>query len=137
MSVAGSVLRRRLSRIARRRTIIVSAVTAASSIFALISYGPLRLVPVNLLQAMILLALATVAIVGVALGIRVIPLGVGVVMIVLGLVRLVTYGNGSGLITGGVGTAALLVGLGMAYIGVVSADDGGKGREEGRGDRHT
>ena len=113
------------------------AVTAASSIFALISYGPLRLVPVNLLQAMILLALAAVTIIGVALGIRVIPLGVGVVMIVLGLVRLVTYGNGSGLITGGVGTAALLVGLGMAYIGVVSADGGGRGREEGRGDQQT
>jgi len=61
--------------------------------------------------------LSIVAFVGARLGSRVAILGVGAVMIVLGLIRLVTYGHGSGLITGGVGTAALLTGLGMAFVG--------------------
>ncbi|WP_211881835.1 Rv1678 family membrane protein [Pseudarthrobacter albicanus] len=108
----------------RRRALALSAVTAASAVFALIDYDPLKLVPVNPVQAVVLLVLALIAFAGTVLRLRVLLYGVGAVMIVLGLIRLVTYGHGPGLITGSVGTAALLTGLGMAYIGTLLA--GGK-----------
>ncbi len=104
----------------RRRALILSAVTAASAVFALIDYGPLKLVPVNPVQAVVLLVLALIGFAGTMLGSRPILLGVGAVMIVLGLIRLLTYGQWFGLI-GSVGTAALLTGLGMAYIGTMLA----------------
>ncbi|MDQ6753327.1 MAG: hypothetical protein M3017_07975 [Actinomycetota bacterium] len=104
----------------RRRALILSAVTAASAVFALIDYGPLKLVPVNPVQAVVLLVLALIGFAGTMLGSRPILLGVGAVMIVLGLIRLLTYGQWFGLI-GSVGTAALLAGLGMAYIGTMLA----------------
>lgn len=104
----------------RRRALILSAVTAASAVFALIDYDPLKLVPVNPVQAVVLLVLALIGFAGTTLGSRPILFGVGAVMIVLGLIRLVTYGQWLGLI-GSVGTAALLTGLGMAYIGTMLA----------------
>lgn len=104
----------------RRRALILSAVTAASAVFALIDYDPLKLVPVNPVQAVVLLVLALIGFAGTTLGSRPILFGVGAVMIVLGLIRLVTYGQWFGLI-GSVGTAALLAGLGMAYIGTMLA----------------
>ena len=117
MTTSGPSVRAGLDADARRRTFRLSAVTAACAVFAVIGYDPLRPVPVNGIHAALLVGLSIVAFVGARLGSRVAILGVGAVMIVLGLIRLVTYGHGAGLITGGVGTAALLTGLGMAYIG--------------------
>jgi len=117
MTTSGPALRAGLDDDTRRRTLRLSAVTAASAAFGAIGYDPLKLVPVNAIQAALLVALSIVAFVSARLGSRVAVLGVGAVMIALGLIRLLTYGHGSGLITGGVGTAALLTGLGMAYIG--------------------
>lgn len=117
MTTPGPSVRAGLDVDARRRALRLSAVTAACAVFAVIGYAPLRLVPVNGIHAALLVGLSIVAFVGARLGSRVAILGVGAVMIVLGLIRLVTYGHGSGLITGGVGTAALLTGLGMAFVG--------------------
>jgi len=109
---------------ARRRALRLSAATAACAVFGVIGYDPLKLVPVNAIHAALLLVLSIAAFVGARLGSRLAILGVGAVMIALGLIRLLTYGHGSGLITGGVGTAALLTGLGMAYIGSTLAGSG-------------
>ncbi|WP_427007757.1 Rv1678 family membrane protein [Pseudarthrobacter sp. H2] len=116
-----SARRARLDQRTRRRALILSAVTAASAVFALIDYDPLKLVPVNPVQAVVLLVLALIAFAGTVLRLRALLYGVGAVMIVLGLIRLFTYGHGTGLITGSVGTAALLAGLGLAYIGTMLA----------------
>ncbi|MET4095470.1 hypothetical protein [Arthrobacter sp. UYCu712] len=107
----------------RRRAVALSAVTAASALFALIDYDPLKLVPVNPLQAVVLLILALIAFAGTVLRLRAVLFGVGVVMIALGLIRLVTYGQGFALIAGSVGTAALLTGLGLALIGIILVGD--------------
>lgn len=117
MTTSGPAVGAGLDVDARRRALKLSAATAACAVFGVIGYDPLKLVPVNAVHAALLVALAIVGLVGARLGSRLAILGVGTVMIGLGLIRLVTYGHGSGLITGGVGTAALLTGLGMAYIG--------------------
>lgn len=107
----------------RRRALTLSAVTGATALFGLIGYDPLKLVPVNPVQAVVLVVLALIAFAGTLLGLRSLLFGVGAVMIVLGLIRLVTYGHESWLITGSAGTAALLTGLGMAYIGTMLVGD--------------
>lgn len=112
-----------LDRRTRRRTLMLSAATGATALFGLIDYSPLKLVPVNPAQAVILLVLALIGIVGTMLGLRPILFGVGAVMIVLGLLRLLTYGQEFGLIAGDVGTAALLTGIGMALIGIMLVGD--------------
>lgn len=101
---------------AQHRAVRLSAATAACAVFGVIGYDPLKPVPVNAVHAVLLVLLALTAFLGARRGSRGIVLGVGATMIVLAMVRLVTYGYGSDLI-GGVGTAALLTGLGMAYIG--------------------
>ncbi|MET3349859.1 UNVERIFIED_ORG: hypothetical protein ABID57_001538 [Arthrobacter sp. UYEF1] len=112
-----------LDRGTRRRALMLSAATGATALFGLIDYSPLKLVPVNPAQAVILLVLALIGIVGTMLGLRPILFGVGAVMIVLGLLRLATYGQEFGLIAGDVGTAALLTGIGMAFIGIMLVGD--------------
>jgi hypothetical protein len=123
MTGTRGTFRSRLDRATRRRALTLSAATAASSVFALIDYDPLKLVPVSPVQAVVLLVLAVIASAGTMLGSRPILFGVGAVMIVLGLIRLVTYGQAFGVIAGSVGTAALLTGLGMAVIGVTLVSD--------------
>ncbi|WP_354174137.1 hypothetical protein [Arthrobacter sp. UYEF36] len=107
----------------RRRALTLSALTGATALFGLIDYDPLQLVPVNPAQAVILLVLALIGFAGTMLGSRPILFGVGAVMIVLGLFRLLTYGQEFGLGAGSVGTAALLTGLGMAFIGIMLVGD--------------
>jgi len=121
MTTSGPSVRAGLDGDARRRALKLSATTAACAVFGVIGYDPLKLVPVNAVHAALLVALAIVGFVGARLGSRPAIFGVGALMIGLGLVRLITYGHGSGLISGGVGTAALLTGLGMAYIGIALA----------------
>lgn len=115
--------RSRLDRGTRRRALTLSALTGATALFGLIDYNPLKLVPVNPAQAVTLLVLALIGFAGTMLGSRPILFGLGAVMIVLGLLRLATYGQGFGLIAGSVGTAALLTGLGMAFIGIMLVGD--------------
>ncbi|MDI3212529.1 hypothetical protein [Arthrobacter sp. AL12] len=123
MTGPGSALRPGLDRRTRRRALTLSAVTGATALFGLIDYDPLKLVPVNPVQAVVLLVLALIGFAGTMLGSRPILFGVGAVMIALGLIRLVTYGQAFGLIAGSVGTAALLTGLGMAFIGSMLVGD--------------
>lgn len=115
--------RSRLDRGTRRRALTLSAATGATALFGLIDYNPLKLVPVNPAQAVTLLVLALIGFAGTMLGSRPILFGVGAGMIVLGLLRLLTYGQEFGLIAGDVGTAALLTGLGMAFIGIMLVGD--------------
>lgn len=114
-----SARRTRLDQGARRRALTLSALTGATALFGLINYDPLKLVPVNPAQVVILLVLALIGFVGTMLGSRPILFGLGAVMIVMGLLRLFTYGQGFALAAGSVGTAALLTGLGMAFIGIM------------------
>lgn len=116
-------LRTGLDRGTRRRALTLSALTGATALFGLIDYDPLKLVPVNPAQAVVLLVLALIGFAGTMLGSRPTLFGVGAVMIVLGLIRLLTYGQEFGLIAGSVGTAALLTGLGMAFIGIMLVGD--------------
>ncbi|MDJ0354334.1 hypothetical protein [Pseudarthrobacter sp. PH31-O2] len=117
------ISRARLEPETRRRSVALSAVTAASAVFALIDYDPLKLVPVNPAQAVTLLVLALIALTGTLLRLRALLFGVGAVMIVVGLLRLITYGEWFEQTAGSVGTAALLTGLGMAFIGIMLAGD--------------
>ncbi|GAC1371389.1 MAG: hypothetical protein NVSMB43_07330 [Pseudarthrobacter sp.] len=123
MTGSRGVFRTGLDRGTRRRSLILSATTGATALFGLIDYNPLKLVPVNPAQAVILLVLALIGFTGTMLGSRPILLGIGTVMIVLGLLRLATYGQEFGLIAGDVGTAALLTGIGMAFIGIMLVGD--------------
>ena len=102
----------------RARGLIVAGFTALSSLFALLNYTPLQFISVNLVQAIILVGLAILASVGSALRVPAILLAVGTIMIVIGVTRLVTYGHTIGIISGSVNTAALMVGLGTAFIAI-------------------
>lgn len=104
-----------------RRAALVALATAASSLFSLIDWTPLHFVTVPGLVVVILLVAAAVTAGGAALRRSEVVLGVGAVLLLLGLVRLVTYGHGSGLIGGQSSTAALLVGLGTALLGIGTA----------------
>jgi hypothetical protein len=102
----------------RARGLTVAGFTALSSLFALLNYTPLQFISVNLVQAIILVGLAILASVGSALRVPAILLAVGTIMIVIGVTRLVTYGHTIGIISGSVNTAALMVGLGTAFIAI-------------------
>jgi hypothetical protein len=102
----------------RARGLTVAGFTALSSLFALLNYTPLQFISVNLVQAIILVGLAILASVGSALRVPAILLAVGTIMIVIGVTRLVTYGHTIGNISGSVNTAALMVGLGTAFIAI-------------------
>ena len=102
----------------RSRGLIVAGFTALSSLFALLNYTPLQFISVNLVQAVILVGLATLVAVGCALRIPAFLLAVGTILIVIGVTRLITYGHTVGIISGSVNTAALMVGLGTAFIAI-------------------
>lgn len=102
----------------RARGLIVAGFTALSSLFALVHYTPLQFVSVNLVQALVFLGLGTLAALGCVLRIPVLLFSAGTILIVIGLVRLVTYGQTIGIISGSVNAAALMVGLGTAFIAI-------------------
>ncbi|MET4781485.1 hypothetical protein [Glaciihabitans sp. UYNi722] len=102
----------------RIRGLIVAGFTALSSLFSLLHYTPLQFVSVNLVQALVLVALGALAALGCALRKPVLLLAAGAILIVVGLVRLVTYGATIGIISGSVNAAALMVGLGTAFIAI-------------------
>ncbi len=105
----------------RRRGLWVSAGTAAGSLFATFDYTPLNFAVVDTRIAVVLLVLAALGALGAVLEQRLLLHGVGSVLLLLGAVRLVSYGHGDGLIGGGSSTAALIAGLGVAFIGVAAA----------------
>lgn len=100
----------------RARGLIVAGFTALSSLFALLNYTPLQFVSVSLPQALVLVVLAAVAVIGCAIRVPSLLLIAGSILIVVGLVRLVTYGSTVGIISGSVNAGALMVGFGTAYI---------------------
>lgn len=102
----------------RTRGLIVAGFTALSSMFSLLHYTPLQFVSVNLVQALVLVALGATAAVGCALRLPVLVLAAGAILIVVGLVRLVTYGATIGIISGSVNAGALMVGLGTAFVAI-------------------
>lgn len=102
----------------RTRGLIVAGFTALSSLFALVHYTPLQFVSVNLVQALAFLGLGILAALGCVLRIPVLLFSAGTILIVIGLVLLVTYGQTTGIISGSVNAAALMVGLGTAFIAI-------------------
>jgi len=102
----------------RARGLIVAGFTALSSLFALVDYTPLHFVSVNLVQGLLLVGLAALAAVGCALRLPMLVLAAGSILIVAGLVRLATYGQTIGIISGSVNAAALMVGLGTAFVAI-------------------
>lgn len=100
------------------RGLIVAGFTALSSLFALLNYTPLQFVSINLVQGLVLVGLAALAAVGCAMRKPVLVLAAGTVLIVVGIVRLVTYGQTLGIISGSVNAAALMVGLGTAFVAI-------------------
>lgn len=100
----------------RRRGLIVAGFTALGSLFSLIHYTPLQFVSVNLVQALVLVALAVLGAVGSLLRMPVLLLAAGAILVVVGLVRLATYAATIGIISGSVNAAALMVALGTAMI---------------------
>ena len=102
----------------RSRGLIVAGFTALGSVFALVNYTPLQFVSVNLVQGILLVALAVLAAVGCVLRVPVLLLVAGTILIVAGLVRLATYAQTIGIIAGSVNAAALMVGLGTAFIAI-------------------
>ncbi len=104
-----------------RRVRLLAVATAASALFALIDYEPLALVTVSAAVAVVLVVAGLVAAAGAQTRRAVPVLAVGAVLVLLGVYRLVTYGHGSAGIGGASSTAALLTGLGIAYLGVLLA----------------
>lgn len=102
----------------RPRGLIVAGFAALSSLFALVHYTPLQFVSVNLVQALVLVGLGTLAALGCVLRMPVLLLSAGTILIAIGLVRLVTYGLTSGIISGSANAAALMVGLGTAFVAI-------------------
>jgi hypothetical protein len=102
----------------RARGMLVAGFTALSSLFALLHYTPLQFVSVNLLQGLLLVGLAVLAAVGCLLRVPVLLLAAGAILILAGLVRLVTYAHTIGIIAGSVNAAALMVGLGTAFVAI-------------------
>ena len=102
----------------RGRGLVLAGFTALSSLFALVGYTPLHFVSVNLVQALVLVGLAIVASVGCLMRIPALLLAAGVVFIVFGVLRLFTYGQTIGILSGSVNAAALMVGLGTAFIAI-------------------
>ncbi len=100
------------------RGLIVAGFTALSSLFALLNYTPLQFISVNLVQGLELVVLAVLAAVGCAMRKSALVLAAGTVLIVVGIVRLVTYGQTLGIISGSVNAAALMVGLGTAFVAI-------------------
>lgn len=110
-----------LDDVTARRVRWLAAATAASALFAPIGYEPLRLVTVSA-QVAVILVVAGVLAAAAAQTRRSAPVAVvGAVLLLLGLYRLATYGHGSAGIGGASSTAALLTGLGVAYLGVLAA----------------
>ncbi|MEB0014754.1 hypothetical protein QN416_24470, partial [Glaciimonas sp. Cout2] len=79
------------SAIWRTRGLIVAGFTALSSLFSLLDYTPLQFTSVNLVQALVLVALGALAALGCALRMPALLLTAGAILIVVGLVRLATY----------------------------------------------
>lgn len=102
----------------RRRGLILSALTALSSLFTLIHYYPLGFIDVSTAGAVVLIALGVIGAVGSLFGIRIVLVIVGCALILAGVVRLVTYGHTIGIISGGVSAGALMVGLGVVYVAI-------------------
>jgi hypothetical protein len=119
MSGATSVTRSApSSTVWRTRGLIVAGFTALSSLFSMVHYTPLQFVSVNLVQALVLVVLGALAALGCGLRIPVLLLATGAILIVVGLVRLVTDGMTIGIISGSVDAAALMVGLGTAFVAI-------------------
>ena len=105
----------------RRRTLIVSALTAASALFHFSQGAAEHLVYVSATEAVVLLVVAVLAAVCALASIRTGVLVVGVLSIAYGLVRLVTYGENFGPVNGGLSTGALLAGIGIALVAIAIA----------------
>ncbi len=116
------IVNRRLTEASARRVTTLAVATAGSAVFAVISYEPLRLVTVSAQVAAVLVVAALLA--GLAARRRgtMVVMAVGAVLTVLGVFRLLSYGHGSLGIGGAASTAALLTGLGLAYLGVAYRD---------------
>ncbi|MDY7526345.1 MULTISPECIES: hypothetical protein [unclassified Cryobacterium] len=106
------------SAIWRTRGLIVAGFTALSSLFSLLDYTPLQFTSVNLVQALVLVALGALAALGCALRMPALLLTAGAILIVVGLVRLATYAATIGIISGSVNAAALMTGLGTALTAI-------------------
>ncbi|MET4706053.1 hypothetical protein [Frigoribacterium sp. UYMn621] len=102
----------------RTRGLIVAGFTALGSLFSLLHYTPLQFVSVNLVQAVVLVAIGGLAALGCALRMPLLLLATGAISIIVGLVRLVTYDSTIGIISGSVNAAALMVGLGTALVAI-------------------
>lgn len=99
----------------------LAVATAASALFAVISYPQLRLVTVSTTIAVVLVVAGILGVVAAQTRRSVLVVVTGAVLVLLGLYRLVTYGYGSAGIGGASSTAALLTGLGIAYLGIMAA----------------
>lgn len=102
----------------RARGLLVAGFTALSALFALVRYTPLHFIAPNLVQAVVLVGLAAAAAVACTIRVPALLLLAGVISIAFGLLRLVTYGTTIGIISGSVNTAALMVGLGTAFVAI-------------------
>ncbi len=107
-----------------RRARWLAAGTAASAMFAAISYEPLRLVTVSVQLAVVLVVAGVLTAVAAQTRRPVLIAVVGAVLLLLGLYRLATYGYGSAGIGGASSTAALLTALGIAHLGILAARRG-------------
>lgn len=106
------------ARLLRRRGLILSVITALSSLFALIHYYPLGFIDVSTSGAVLLIVLGVIGALGSLLRVHIVLAIVGWVLIVAGAIRLVTYGHTIGVISGGVSSGALMAGLGIAFLAI-------------------
>lgn len=102
----------------RRVGLILSGFTALAALFAVVDYTPLGFINVSPVQAVVLVVLGILGAAGSLLRLRVVLAIVGFALILAGLIRLFTYGHTIGIISGGVNTGALMVGLGVAFLAV-------------------
>jgi hypothetical protein len=105
----------------RRRTLILSVLTAAAAAFHFSQGSAEHLVFVSATEAVVLVAIAVLGVILAIASIRVGILLLGCAAIAYGLVRLVTYGANFGVINGGLSTGALLAGVGIGFIAIAVA----------------
>ncbi len=107
--------------VTRRRTIIVSILTAASALFHFSQGSAEHLVFVSVTEALELLVVAALGVIFAVTSLRVGILVLGAASILYGILRLVTYGTNFGPINGGLSTGALLAGVGIAFLAIAIA----------------
>jgi hypothetical protein len=105
----------------RRRTLVVSAVTAASALFHFSRGSAEHLVFVSSTEAIVLVIAAVLGATFAVTSLRVGTFVLGIASILYGVIRLVTYGSTVGIINGGLSTGALLAGIGIAFVAIAVA----------------